>query len=99
MGLFMDKPKQSLNIELLKTIDDILSELNFLKYNTRTRNLAYQLQLLNFLNELVKSYDIYGGIRKCLIRQLVSPLNGSCAVTMHDSLGQRSKYNEGSGRT
>lgn len=67
----MSTQKEKLNIPALPTVAVILSEVDFLQYSTHTRNLAYQLQFVNFLNELVKSYDIYGGVRKCLIRQLV----------------------------
>ena len=67
----MNKPKEKLNIPELPTVDLILSELDFLPYSTHKRNLAYQLQFLDFLNKLAKSYDIYGGIKKCLIRQQI----------------------------
>jgi hypothetical protein len=55
----------------LKTILEILSDLDFLKYSTRKRNLAYQLQYLEFKMNLLTSGTTYGAVRGCLMRDLV----------------------------
>jgi hypothetical protein len=55
----------------LKTIPEILSDLTFLKYSTHKRNLAYQLQYLEFKMNLLESGATYGAVRGCLIRDLV----------------------------
>jgi len=55
----------------LKTIPKILSEFDFLEYSTRKRNLAYQVQYLEFKNNLLKSNSVYGAVKGCLMRDLV----------------------------
>jgi hypothetical protein len=63
--------KEELKLPPLKTIEDILSELDFFSYSTRIRNLAYQIQLLEFQQNLLVHYNVYGGLRNSLIRQFV----------------------------
>lgn len=66
----MSSSKEKLNIPALRTVEELLSELGFLKYSTHTRNVTYQLQLLDFLTAVLDRCDVYGGIRNSLIRQL-----------------------------
>lgn len=55
----------------LKTIKEILSDFDFLEYSTQKRNLAYQVQYLEFKTNILKSKSVYGAVRACLIRELV----------------------------
>jgi hypothetical protein len=88
MSIEYELPKERLNIAPLKTIQEHLSELSFLKYSTRARNLAYQLQLLDFIAELLTSYDIYGGVKNSLVRQVVIIVTNIAEYLLFASLRQ-----------
>jgi len=55
----------------LRTIHQIISSLDFLEYSTCKRNLAYQIQYLEFKINILRSGNIYGAVRACLMRELV----------------------------
>ena len=88
MSIKCELSKEKLNIAPLKTVQEHLSELSFLKYSTRSRNLAYQLQLLDFISELLTSYDIYGGVKNSLIRQVVIIVTNIAEYLLFVSLRQ-----------
>jgi hypothetical protein len=88
MSIEYELPKEKLNIALLKTVQEHLSKLSFLKYSTHSRNLAYQLQLLDFISELLNSYDIYGGVKNSLIRQVVIIVTNIAEYLLFASLRQ-----------
>jgi len=61
--------KKKLEIDPLKPIKDILEkDLGFLSYTTFKRNLAYQLQFLQFLKSLSDNYTLYGGLKNIFCR-------------------------------
>jgi hypothetical protein len=63
--------KERFNISPLKSVETILEEFEFLQYCTQKRNLAYQIQFLEFLKELNSNYEIDRGLRSIFIRQIV----------------------------
>jgi len=63
--------KKRIFTEALKTIKDNLSEFDFLEHSTRKRNLAYQLQYLDFNMQLLREYNLYGAIEAAILRHLV----------------------------
>ncbi len=65
------KPFVKLFMRPLKTVQQILLELDFLEYSTRKRNLAYQVQYLEFKINLLKSRAVYGAVQGCLVRDIV----------------------------
>ncbi len=67
----MTHQKEKLKIPPLKTIDEIISDLDFLKYSTRKRNLAYQINYFDYLTKFLDSYHIYGSLKSSLIRQSI----------------------------
>lgn len=62
--------KKPFEIEPLSTVDEILKKLSFLRYSTQLRNLAYQIQLLEFLRSLHKNYKIDRGLQNIFVMQI-----------------------------
>ena len=85
---FKNHKKEKLNIPPLKTIREILSDLKFLKYSTRKRNLAYQIQYQDFLLKLLESYYIYGSLKNILFRQYVVTVTNIVEYLLFVSLHQ-----------
>lgn len=71
----------------LRTISEILTDFSFLKYSTRKRNLAYQLQYLDFKVELLRLKSIYGAVQACLMRDLVITITNIIEYLLFVSLG------------
>lgn len=59
--------KKTIDVQV-KTIQQILDELDFLDYSTYKRNLSYQIQYLNFLYDFEKKYNIYLSVRSLFMR-------------------------------
>ena len=67
-----DENRPSFDIPRLAQVDQILSDdLGFLGYSTQKRNVAYLWQFLQFQRSLLDRYDIYGSVRKSMIRSIV----------------------------
>jgi len=82
--------KKKLDIPAVKTIDEILSEFHFLEYSTRKRNLAYQVQYLDFQIKLLKEYVIYGSVLNSLLRNAVISITNIIEYLLFTCL--RSEY-------
>lgn len=78
--------KSILKIAPLKTIEVILSDFEFLEYGTRKRNLAYQVQYLEFKIQVLKNYSIYGSIRGAMLRDIVITVTNIMEYILFTSL-------------
>ncbi len=72
--------RQSLSIGQLRKIEDILSDLSFLGYSTATRNLAYQIQYIEFLAKFWNAYHLYGSVSAIFLKDYTIHI---CAATEH----------------
>jgi len=84
--------KRKLPIGSLKTISQILSEYNFLQYGTRKRNLAYQLQYLEFKLSFLYKYKVYGSIEKIMCREIVISITNIIEYLLFVSLREIYKH-------
>lgn len=62
--------KKSIEIEPLSTVKQILDRTGFLPYSTQLRNLAYQIQLFEFLRAIHKNYKIDRGLENIYTMQI-----------------------------
>jgi hypothetical protein len=66
------KKKKKFAINSLRKVEQIINkELYFLNYSTQKRNIAYQIQHLNFMRELYQNYKIYGATKGIFIQQVI----------------------------
>ena len=60
-----------LEINSLKTIKDYLQQMYFFKYSTQKRNIAYLMQLREFLLEIHKTYTIDRGLESMFMYNII----------------------------
>lgn len=63
--------KNRLEIDPVRTTEEILKDFDFLPYSTRKRNMAHQVLYLDFQVKLLKAYNIYGGLKNLVARNIV----------------------------
>lgn len=60
--------KKELEIFGLQKVNEIVTSLIFLGYSTQLRNLAYQVQYIDFLAKVWNSYRLYGSISSLFLK-------------------------------
>ena len=63
--------KKQLQISPLPTISEILKEFSFLEYSANVRNMAYQIQFLEFLIQLENHYNIDRGLKITFVHHII----------------------------
>ncbi len=85
-------PKKNLSIPCLSSINEILSEYDFLEYSTQKRNLAYLIQYVEFKVNILREYNIYGSVRASLLRGLIINIANIIEYLLYTSL--RTSYSQ-----